>query len=59
MLNRVTNNGQSAPQDRFVAVEKPSEAEGVGRALQAAFRDGVELPTEMRECLNRLNRVSN
>lgn len=59
MLNRVTNNGEGVAQDRFVAVEKPSEAEGVGRALQAAFRDGFELPTELRECLDRLNRVSN
>jgi hypothetical protein len=44
-------------EDRFVAVSKPSRAEGVGRALQVAFRDGFELPAEMRGCLDRLESI--
>jgi hypothetical protein len=43
---------------RFIAVARPSRAEGVGRALQIAFRDGQDLPFEMRSCLDRLGRVS-
>jgi hypothetical protein len=43
---------------RFVAVSTPSPAEGVGRALQVAFRDGFELPADMRACLERLDRIA-
>ncbi|MVO77117.1 hypothetical protein GON01_04085 [Sphingomonas sp. MAH-20] len=44
--------------DRFIAVSRPSPAEGVGRALQVAFRDGFELPADMRACLDRLDRIT-
>ena len=43
---------------RFIAVSKPSRAEGIGRALQVAFRDGFELPADMRSCLDRLDRIT-
>lgn len=49
---------RSAAQGRFIAVGKPSRAEGIGRALQVAYRDGFELPAEMRACLARLDRIS-
>jgi len=42
---------------RFIAVSKPSRAEGVGRALQIAFRDGFELPADMRGSLDRLDSI--
>lgn len=42
---------------RFIAVSKPSKAEGVGRALQVAFRDGFELPADMRALLDKLDRT--
>ncbi|HEU4968226.1 hypothetical protein [Sphingomonas sp.] len=43
---------------RFIAVSRPSPAEGVGRALQVAFRDGFDLPADMRACLDRLDRIA-
>jgi hypothetical protein len=43
---------------RFIAVSKPSKSQGVGRALQIAFRDGVDLPSDIRDCLDKLNRIS-
>jgi hypothetical protein len=46
------------PGGRFVAVSTPSPAEGVGRALQIAFRDGFELPAEMRDFLDKLDRIA-
>jgi hypothetical protein len=46
------------PPGQFIAVEKPSRTEGVGRALQIAFRDGFELPDDMRGFLDRLDRIS-
>jgi hypothetical protein len=42
---------------RFIAVQLPHRAEGVGRALQIAFRDGRELPADFRCYLDRLERV--
>lgn len=42
---------------RFVAVERPHPAEGVGRALQVAYRNGQDLPVELNGCLERLRRV--
>jgi hypothetical protein len=56
MFNR-GHSKHSVSEDRFVAVSKPSRAEGVGRALQVAFRDGFELPAEMRGCLDRLESI--
>ena len=56
MFNR-GNSGQPMTGGRFIAVSKPSRAEGVGRALQIAFRDGFELPAEMRGYLDRLNGI--
>jgi hypothetical protein len=55
------NRGQkdrTMPGGRFVAVSTPSPAEGVGRALQIAFRDGFELPAEMRDFLDKLDRIA-
>ncbi|WP_157033010.1 hypothetical protein [Sphingomonas changbaiensis] len=43
---------------RFIAVSKPNRAEGIGRALQVAFRDGFELPAEMRGYLDKLDHVA-
>lgn len=48
---------QNMAEGRFIAVSRPSRAEGVGRALQSAFPDCVQLPTEMLGCLDRLDRV--
>ena len=45
-------------EDRFVAVARPAESDGIGRALQVAFRDGFELPAEFQDCLRKLDRVS-
>ena len=42
---------------RFIAVSRPSRAEGIGRALQAAFRDGFQLPADLQTCLERLDRI--
>jgi hypothetical protein len=56
MFNR-GSNGRIMSQGQFTAVSTPSKAEGVGRALQSAFRDGYELPTDMLACLDRLNRI--
>lgn len=42
----------------FVAVAKPHGAEGIGRALQVIYRDGRELPSDMRNYLERLDRIS-
>lgn len=44
-------------EDRFVAVARPAESDGIGRALQVAFRDGFELPAEFHDCLKKLDRV--
>lgn len=41
----------------FVAVPVPSRAEGIGRALQVAFRDGFDLPADLRACLDRLESI--
>jgi hypothetical protein len=30
----------------------------VGRALQVAFRDGFELPADMRDYLDKLDRIA-
>jgi len=43
--------------DRFIAVSRPAETDGVARALQVAFRDGYELPTEFQQCLQELSRI--
>ena len=56
MWNGGTNEERCA-RNRFVAVTQPSRAEGVGRALQVAFRDGFELPPEMLACLEKLDRI--
>lgn len=58
MFSRGSSEERNMPHDRFIAVEKPSKAEGIGRALQIAFRDGFELPVEMRTCLDLLNRIT-
>jgi hypothetical protein len=57
MLNRRYNE-RDMTEDRFVAVSRPSRAEGVGRALQVAFRDGFELPADMRSALDKLDRIN-
>ncbi|NNM76951.1 hypothetical protein HJG53_08565 [Sphingomonas sp. ID1715] len=48
---------QEMMEGNFVAVSRPSRAEGVGQALQSAFRDGVQLPSEMQRCLQQLDRI--
>lgn len=50
--------GREMQDSRFIAVEPPSPAEGVGRALQAAFRDLNDLPTELRRCVQKLDNVA-
>jgi hypothetical protein len=45
------------PDDRFIAVAPPARSEGVGRALQIAFRDGHQLPPELQACVNKLDRI--
>ena len=58
MFDRGSSVEQIMAHGRFIAVKKPSRAEGVGRALQVAFRDGFELPSDMRVCLDRLDRIT-
>lgn len=43
--------------ERFIAVARPAESDGIGRALQVAFRDGFELPPEFQDCLKKLDRI--
>lgn len=57
MFNRRYNE-RSMTESRFIAVSTPSRTEGVGRALQVAFRDGFELPAEMRAALDKLEAIS-
>lgn len=57
MFNRGSNE-RSMSEGRFIAVSMPSKAEGVGRALQVAFRDGFELPPDMRAMIEKLDRIS-
>jgi hypothetical protein len=57
MFNRSANGERSMSTGRFIAVERPSPAEGVGRALQVAYREGCDLPGELRCYLDRLNRI--
>jgi hypothetical protein len=57
-MQRATNyREQDMPEGHFFTVLRPSRAEGVGRALQAAFRDGFQLPADMQHSLDRLDRV--
>lgn len=56
MISR-RNKEMDMPEERFIAVSRPSRAEGVGRALQVAFRDGHQLPADMQCCLEQLDRV--
>ena len=58
MFNRGKDKEDAMSNGNFVAVPAPTRAEGIGRALQVAFRDGFDLPAEMRACLDRLDRVS-
>lgn len=44
-------------EDRFIAIATPCKAEGVGRALQLAFNNGIELPADMLDCLARLDQI--
>ena len=56
MFNR-GHSERSLTEGRFIAVSRPSRSEGVGRAMQVAFRDGFELPADMRGYLNRLDSI--
>jgi hypothetical protein len=56
MLQR-PNKDRKMNEDRFIAVARPAESDGIGRALQVAFRDGYDLPSEFQDCLKRLDRV--
>ncbi len=42
---------------RFVAVARPHPAEGIGRALLAAFSNRQELPVEWNGYVARLDRT--
>jgi len=42
---------------QFIAVAKPSRAEGIARALQSAYRDGCDLPRELWAYIDRLDRI--
>jgi hypothetical protein len=57
MRNRLNNLERCDMEDRFITIARPSKAEGVGRALQAAYRDGYDLPAEMRAYLDRLDEI--
>lgn len=43
--------------DGFIAVARPTRFEGVGRALQVAYRDGCQLNTDIQAYILRLERV--
>jgi len=51
------NREMIMPEDRFIAVERPSRVEGVGRALQIAFRDGYQLPADLQASVMKLDRI--
>lgn len=57
MLQRPTRRPE-VPKSRFEEVARPDESEGVGRALQVAFRDGYELPAEFTDALKQLDRIA-
>ena len=56
--NGSTGERKTMATGRFIAIARPSPAEGVGRALQTAFRSGFEMPTELRSYVDRLDRVA-
>ena len=56
MFNGRSTSEPKMTTGRFIAVAKPSPAEGVGRAVQIAYRDGFERPPEFRVYLDRLSR---
>lgn len=58
MFSRGSNEKDNMPQGRFTAVGTPGKADGIGQALQVAFRDGFELPYEMRACLDKLDHIT-
>jgi hypothetical protein len=58
MFNAGANGERKMTTGRFLAIAKPSPAEGVGRALQIAFRDGLELPADLRSYIDRLDRFA-
>jgi hypothetical protein len=43
---------------RFIAVQRPGRAEGIGRALQIAYRNAQDLPGELCSYIQRLDRVA-
>ena len=57
MFNRGAKDERTMSSDRFIVVEAPSRAEGIARALQIAFRDGYELPQDIRHYVDRLDRI--
>jgi hypothetical protein len=57
MFNGGNTKERIVSQNRFIAITKPCPAEGVGRALQVAFRDGFELPADMLACLAKLDQI--
>ena len=58
MFNKGHSEEPAGSDGRFIAVGRPSRSEGIGRALQVAFRDGLELPADMRACLEKLDRLA-
>ena len=57
-MHRATiNREKDLAEGQFVAVARPSRTEGVGRALQAAFRNRMHLSAELESYLERLECV--
>ena len=57
MLGNGTDEERSVQPGRFIAIEPPCRSEGIRLALQVAFRDGFDLPADMRACLEKLDRI--
>lgn len=57
MFNRDINSERDKMTGRFISVEKPSPAEGIGRALQFAFRDNRAMPLEICDYIDRLDLI--
>lgn len=58
MLKERPAENPNAPHGRFIAVAGPCRSDGIGRALQVAFRDGIDLPADIQACLAKLDRIA-
>jgi len=57
MFGRGASDERDMTSGQFIAVAKPSRAEGIARALQSAYRDGCDLPRELWAYIDRLDRI--